>query len=450
MGAADEPRDDGGRRPAAGRGGDPSRAGGTAGHGTTSAGSGSRRRMPVRASPSVSARQRGYRRGLVTSDGPRSSLTGSGRSHARGHSRGYREAAEGVAWPVRVAAAWTWRVLAIGLGVYALVRLFSQVWLVVFSFILALFLTAVLHPLERRLRVVMRRPRSLPPLLALLVGVAVLGGIGWFVTWQISTHANELGNQLTAVVNHANHWLRTGPLHLKSSDLDKITSKITDTIKQHPGTLISGAIATVHAVSEFLAAVFLILLSTFYLLRDGPQVWLWVISLFPRAAHERVNRAGTAGWRTFGGYMRGQLFIALIHGVTITILLLVLRVPLAPALGVLIFLGSFIPVLGLLVTGALPVAIAVLEHGLISGVIVAVAIIVLVQIEGHLLQPLIMSRTVNVHPLAIVLGVVAGTILGGIPGAYVVTPLIAFLNTTVRALHVPPAAQPAPQHQAAD
>ncbi len=356
-------------------------------------------------------------------------------------------------WPVRVAAAWTWRLLAVGLGLYALVRIFSQVWLVVFSFILALFLTAVLHPLERRLRSVIRRPRSLPALLALLIGVAVLGSIGWFVTWQISAHATELGNQLTAVVNHANHWLRTGPLHLKSSDLNKVTSKITDTIKQHPGTLISGAIATVRAVSEFLAAVFLILLSTFYLLRDGHLVWRWAISLFPRAAHERIDRAGTAGWHSFGGYMRGQLFIALIHGVTITILLLALRVPLAAALGVLIFLGSFIPVLGLLVTGALPVAVAALEHGLISGIIVAVAIIVLVQIEGHLLQPLIMSRTVNVHPLAIVLGVIAGTTLGGIPGAYVATPLIAFLNTTVRVLHTPSAPPPTRTtawHQATD
>jgi putative heme transporter len=450
MGATDQPRDDSGRRATTGHAVDTPSVGGAARRRATSAPSGGRPRTGARANPSVSSRPRGFRRGLAPGDGP--AFSGSSlRTPTR--SSGYREAAEGVTWPVRVAAAWTWRLLAIGLGVYALVRIFSQVWLVVFSFILALFLTAVLHPLERQLRSVIHRFRSLPALLALLIGVAVLGSIGWFVSWQISTHATELGNQLSAVVNHANHWLRTGPLHLKSSDLNKITSKISDTIKQHPGTLISGAIATVRAVSEFLAAVFLILLSTFYLLRDGQLVWRWVVSLFPRAAHDRIDRAGTAGWRSFGGYMRGQLFIALIHGVTITILLLVLRVPLAGALGVLIFLGSFIPVLGLLVTGALPVAVTVLEHGLISGIIVAVAIIVLVQIEGHLLQPLIMSRTVNVHPLAIVLGVVAGTTLGGIPGAYVATPLIAFLNTTVRALHAPPApppTRPAAPHQAAD
>jgi predicted PurR-regulated permease PerM len=345
-----------------------------------------------------------------------------------------RDPVDGVTWPVRVAAAWSWRLLVIGIGVYALVRIFSRVWLVAFSFILALFLTAVLHPIERRLRSLVGRPRSAAALLSLLIGVAALGGIGWFVSWQISSHATQLGDQVSALVDHAKNWLRNGPLHLKSGDVDKISSSITDTVKQHPGQLISGALATVRAVSEFVAALLLILLSTFYLLRDGDLVWRWVVSLFPQAARQRVDRAGAAGWGSFGGYMRGQLLVALFHGVSITILLVVLRVPLAAALGVLIFLGSFIPLVGLTVTGALAVAVALLEHGLISAIVVAVAIIVLVQVEAHLLQPIIMSRTVNVHPLAVVLAVVAGTTVGGIPGAFVAVPLIAFLNSAVRSL----------------
>lgn len=344
--------------------------------------------------------------------------------------------------PVRVAAAWSWRLLAIGLALYGLIKIITQVWLVAFSLILALFLTAVLQPLERRLQSLIRGPRSLPALTALLVGASVLGGIAWFVTWQITTHSHQLGDQISAVIAHANNWLRHGPLHLSSSDLDKITSSITNTVRQHPGTLIGGAITTVRMLSEFVGAVFLILLSTFYLLRDGPQIWRWVISLFPRAAHDRIDQAGRAGWRSFGGYMRGQLAIALIHGVTITVLLFILRVPLAAALGVLIFLGSFIPVLGLTVTGALAVAVTLLEHGPIRAIIVAVAIIALVQVEAHLLQPLIISRSVNVHPLAVVLAVVAGTTLGGIPGAFIAVPLVAFLNIVVRTLRAPPQPQP--------
>jgi predicted PurR-regulated permease PerM len=355
-----------------------------------------------------------------------------------GPRRDHGSAADAVTWPVRVAAAWSWRLLVIGAGLYVLVRIFNRVELVAFSFVLALFFTAVLHPLEVLLR---RLPgsRSVSSLLALLIGLAVLAGIGWFVTWQISEHSSQLGDQITDLVNKTRNWLRNGPLHLKSSDLDKIAENITKTIKEHQGAVISGAIETVRTLIEALGALLLILLSTFFLLRDGDQIWEWTMRLFPREAQTRLDLAGRVGWRTLGGYMRGQVLIALFHGVSVMIVLFVLRVPLAAALGVLIFLGSFVPLLGLTVTGALAVAVALLEHGVTAGIVVAVAIIVLVQLEAHLLQPVIMSRSVEVHPLAIALAVLTGTILAGIVGALLAVPLVAFLNSTIHALRESPA-----------
>jgi predicted PurR-regulated permease PerM len=348
-----------------------------------------------------------------------------------------RDAVEAVTWQVRVAAAWTWRILIILVGVYLLARIFARIELVAFSFVLALFFTAVLHPIEKRLRAFLPGPKSLPAALALLVGVAALGAIGWFVVWQISLHSTELGDQLTQFVDKTRNWLRTGPLHLKSTDLDKISDQITTAIKNHQGELISGAIATVRTVVEALGALLLIVLSTFFLLRDGENVWAWVLKLFPKRAQRRVDVAGRVGWKTFGGYMRGQLIIALFHGISVTILLLILRVPLAAALGVLIFLGSFIPLLGLTITGSLAVAITFLEHGATAGIVVGISIIVLFQLEAHLLQPVIMSRSVELHPLAIALVVLTGTIVAGIPGALISVPLAAFVNTTVRALRAP-------------
>jgi predicted PurR-regulated permease PerM len=351
-----------------------------------------------------------------------------------------RDAAEAVAWGVRVAAAWTWRLLVIGVGLYALATIFGRIELVALAFVIALFLTAILHPLERRIATVVRKPRSLSALLALLLGLAILGGVGYFVGWQISSHSKELGDQITQFVNEVEKWLHTGPLHLKSSDIDKIGKSITDAVKSHQGELISGAIATVRTVVEVLTALLLILLSTFFLLRDGEQVWHWVLRLLPRGSQPRIDHAGRTGWHTLGGYMRGQLIIALFHGVTITILLFILRVPLAGALGVLIFLGSFIPLVGLTVTGALCVAVTLLEHGVTAGIVVAVAIVVLVQVEGHVLQPWIMSRSVEVHPLAIALAVITGTTLAGIVGALLAVPLVAFLNSTISALRRGPLA----------
>ncbi|MCW2497943.1 AI-2E family transporter [Jatrophihabitans sp.] len=345
-----------------------------------------------------------------------------------------RNAADSVTWGVRVASAWTWRLLVIGVGLYVFARIFNRIELVAFSFVLALFLTSVLHPVQLLLARVLPGPKSLSAALALLIGVAAVGGVGTFVVWQITSHSSQLGDQITDFVNRTRHWLQTGPLHLKSSDLDKVANNITSAIKNHQSALISGAIQTVQTVVEGLGAVLLILLSTFFLLRDGEQIWAWVLRLLPRQAQAQIDVAGRAGWHTLGGYMRGQVLIALFHGISVTIVLLVLRVPLAAALGVLIFLGSFIPLIGLTVTGALAVAVALLEHGATAAIVVAVAIIVLIQLEAHLLQPFIMSRSVEVHPLAIAISVVAGTTLYGIPGALLAVPLVAFLNATIHAL----------------
>jgi predicted PurR-regulated permease PerM len=350
-----------------------------------------------------------------------------------------RDANEAVTWGVRVAAAWTWRLLIIGLGLYVLGQIFLSVELVAFSFVLALFLTAVLHPLESRLRAV-PGPRSVSAGLALLIGVLALAAITTFVTWQISSHSEQLGNQITDFVERVRHWLQTGPFHLKSSDLDKLAKNISDAVKRNQGALVSGAIQTVRTVVEALGALLLILLSTFFLLRDGDQIWRWALRLFPRQSQERLNLAGRVGWRTLGGYMRGQVLIALFHGTSVMIVLFILRVPLAAALGVLIFLGSFVPLIGLTVTGALCTAVALLEHGVTAAIVVAVSIIVLVQLEAHLLQPWIMSRSVEVHPLAIALSVLTGTVLAGIVGALLAVPFVAFVNATVHALRDAPLA----------
>ena len=343
------------------------------------------------------------------------------------------DAVEGVTWAVRVAAAWSWRALVVGAAIYVLFIIIGRVGLVAFCFIIALFLTAMLHPLEVRFRRVPGR-KSVSALLALLVGILVIAGLGTFVVWQISSHDQQLADQATEVVNNVKDWLRTGPLKIKSEDLDKASDSIINTIKDNGSDVIAGAIDTVKVVAEGLAGLLTVLLTTFYLLRDGEIVWSWVVRLFPKRAHTRLDFAGRAGWGTFGGYMRGQFLIALFHGVTSTVLLLIMGVPLAAALGVLIFVGSFIPLLGLTVTGALAVAITILEHGLTSGIVVAVAIIILVQVESHVLQPYIMSRSVHVHPLAVVLAVIAGTELKGIPGALIAVPLVAFVNTSIRAM----------------
>jgi predicted PurR-regulated permease PerM len=348
-----------------------------------------------------------------------------------------RDATEAVTWPVRVAAAWSWRLVVILAGAYVALRMLEKVSLVAFAIVLSLLIASVLHPVERWLRRILPGPRSLPAALTVLIGIVVIGGVGYFVAWQISSNAGQLGDQINAFVDKTRNWLQHGPLHLKQSDFDNLTKNITDTLQKHQGALISGAISTIQTLGEVGASLLLILLTTFFFLRDGEAIWRWVVSLFPREAHPRMDKAGHLGWHTLGGYMRGVVLIAAFHAVAITIVLLILRVPLAPALGVVIFLGSFIPLIGLIVAGSLCVAVTLIEHGVTSAIVVAILIIVLVQVESHVLQPTIMSRTVEVHPLAVAVSVLAGTAVAGIPGALIAVPLVAFCNTTIRALRAP-------------
>jgi putative heme transporter len=345
----------------------------------------------------------------------------------------HRDSRDAVIWPVRVAAAWSWRLLVLAAGLYVVILLFSKIHLVAFAFIVALFFTAVLNPVDKWLES-LGLHKSAAASLVLLAGIVVFGLIGWFVVVQITSHANTLGDQLTKVSEQIRDWLENGPFHLREADLNNFTNSITDTIKNNQGKLVSGVVSTARTVFEVLGGLALSIFSTFFLLRDGDIIWRWVLHLMPAPARQQVDYAGRRGWFSLGGYVRGQVIIAFIHAVTITILLFILRIPLAPALGVLIFLGSFIPILGLTISGALCIGVALLEHGVGAAIIVAIAIIVLVQIEGHLLQPIIMSRAVHIHPLAVVLAVAAGTVIYGIVGALIAVPLVAFLNAFVRAL----------------
>jgi predicted PurR-regulated permease PerM len=342
--------------------------------------------------------------------------------------------AEAVTWPIRVASEWAARLLVIAAGLYVLGVMLDTINLVAFAFVLALFFTSVLHPVEQRLRPVFGGRKSASSAVVLLGGIIVFGLVGWFVVQQISSHSGQLSDQVGQVGDKLQSWLQTGPLKLKNADLNQVTASLTKTIKSHQGQFLSSALQTATKTAEIVGGGLLALLGTFFLIRDGDAIWQWALRLLPTAAHHRVDVAGRRGWWTLSGYIRGQVTIAFIHAISITIALLILRVPLAAALGVIVFLGSFIPILGLTIAGALCVGVTLLEHGVTAAIIIAIVIIFLVQAEGNLLQPLIMSRAVHIHPMAVAFAVAAGTTLYSITGALVAVPLVAFTNSFIRAL----------------
>lgn len=183
----------------------------------------------------------------------------------------------------------------------------------------------------------------------------------------------------------------------------------------------AGAVAiifTVLALSLFITIFFLI---------SGAQMWRWFLNQLPARHRETVHRAADAGWSTFAGYARGTMIVAIFDGVLAFILLIIVGVPLAAPLAVLVFIGAFIPLIGAPAAMIIAAVVALAAKGFIAALIVTLGIALIGQIEGHVLQPLVMGRQVSLHPVVVAVGITAGTFLAGLLGAIVAIPVIAVI-----------------------
>jgi predicted PurR-regulated permease PerM len=333
---------------------------------------------------------------------------------------------------IRTVADYAWRLLAIGALGYFVVQLLSRLSLVVIPFIVSILVTALLHPLLARFRS-WGLPRGLATLATVLVALGVIGGLITVIVIRAANQAPQLGNEINALIPKVKHWLITGPLRLNPNTVNNLGNTVTKNVTKNSSVIASTALSTGKTVVEVLAGAALVVFSTILLLYDGPRIWRFLLKAAPRSSRERVDRTARAGWQTVGHYVRGTLIVATFHGVVVTVTLTILGVPLAFPLGVLVALGSFVPLVGAFVTGTLAVAVAGLSKGLLAAVIVVIVLLVDNQIEAHVLQPFVVGRYVRIHPLAVVLSLGAGGILFGIFGAIVAVPVVAFVNSSIRA-----------------
>ncbi|MFB7665202.1 AI-2E family transporter [Kitasatospora sp. NPDC056138] len=337
---------------------------------------------------------------------------------------------EAVPWALRVAAESTWRLLLLAAALYLLFRVVDMLRLVAFAVLAALLISALLEPTVSWLR---RHgvPRSLAAAVTFLSGLAGIGLVGWFVIWQVSTNLNSVTGKVQAGVNQLREWLVTGPLHLTQQQINDFAKQISTAIGTNSEQITSAGFTGVAIAVEVLTGVLLAAFTTFFLLYDGARIWSWLLRGLPRHSRYAMAGAGPKAWATLTAYVRGTVCVAFIDALCIGVGIQLLGVPLALPLAVIIFLGAFVPLVGALVTGTVAVLIALVTQGPFTALMVLVVLVAVQQIEGHLLQPLILGRAVRVHPLGVVLGVAAGTIVGGIGGAIVAVPLIAVTNTVV-------------------
>jgi predicted PurR-regulated permease PerM len=325
------------------------------------------------------------------------------------------------------AAAWSWRLLLTALLIYITFRLAVDLRLVVLPFIAALLLTALLQPLTARLK-----RAGLAPLLAtwctfLLAIVVIAGAITLFAD-RVSADYTTLAGEVTKTAREVQRSLAGAPFHLNARRLQTYTNELGNYLSQHKGEIAGTVLAGGKYAIELLAGLVLMLFIAFFLLKDGPRIWALVIRGLRPEPRRRVGLAGEVAWRTLTAYVRGTTLVAAIHALFIGLALWLLGVPLLVPFIVLVFLASFVPIIGILVVGALAILVALATKGWVAAVILLAVFIVENQIEGHLLQPLVVGRLVRLHPLSIILVLAVGAIVAGIPGAIVAVPFTAVIT----------------------
>jgi predicted PurR-regulated permease PerM len=334
---------------------------------------------------------------------------------------------------LRISAAWSWRLIVVGVVGWALLRFIGIISVVVVPLAIALLLSALLAPAVGRL-FRLKVPRSLATFLVLICGIGVIAGTLTLVINQFLDGLPELTSKTTQGVRQIQDWAKTGPLHLSDTQLNNAIDNGQNWINSNTSSLTSTGLATAATLAELVTGMLLVIFSTFFFLRDGRKIWRFIVRLFPVNARWSLADAGDASWATLGSYVRATVLVAFIDAVGIGLALVILKVPFPFPLAALVFLGAFIPIVGASVSGAVAVLVALVDQGWVVSLIVLGAVILVQQVEGHVLQPLIMGRAVAIHPLVVIVGIASGVVLAGIIGALVAVPLIAVLNTGVRRL----------------
>jgi predicted PurR-regulated permease PerM len=327
---------------------------------------------------------------------------------------------------LRIAAAWSWRSIAVLAALYLLLRAAGYVAVVVVPVIVALLLAALLQPGAAFLR---RRgwPSSLAALTMLVVGLGVVAGIVTLVVEEFASGYEDLASQVDEGLTQVQDFLtRTFPI--TDGQITDAVDSARQGVVDNRDLLTSGALTTAATVGEVLTGTLLTLFTLFFFLMDGRQIWLWVVGLTPANSQAYLDEAARRSWRTLISYVRATVGVAAFDAVVIGVGLLFLGTPLVVPLAALVFLGAFIPIIGSFLAGTVSVLVTLVAVGPVRALIALGIIVLVMQLEGHVLQPLLLGRAVSVHPLAVVLGIAGGLLVGGIFGALIAVPVIACAN----------------------
>ncbi|MFC8177862.1 MULTISPECIES: AI-2E family transporter [Nocardiaceae] len=334
---------------------------------------------------------------------------------------------------VRIGAEWTWRLLVIFAGFITFCYVVARLDTVVIPLGLALLASAMLLPLVDWMQ---RRgvPRAAAVVVVIIASIGVVAGIMTFVVEQFIEGLPQLGDQFTTSINDVQRWLADGPFHISQDQISQASENLVKVIQDNQAAVTSGALTTATVIGEILTGAALTLFILIFFLYGGDQIWEFVTRLAPTGARRRIRLAGSQGFGSLVGYVRATVAVAAADAIGIGAGLAILGVPLALPLASLVFIGAFIPIVGAFLTGFVAVFIALVTKGWLTALITLGIVVAVMQLEGHVLQPLLLGRAVRLHPLAVVLAITVGILLAGIVGGLLAVPIVAVLNTAVRSL----------------
>jgi len=335
---------------------------------------------------------------------------------------------------MKIAGAWSWRILAIVGVLVVFGLLIIQLRDIVIPLMIAVLVAALLVPIVQFL-VRHHWPKALAVAVALLGAIVVISGLIYLIVWQIRQGYSDIQDRSIIAYEEFQDWLNV-TFGINSSEFNGYLEDAWTAIQADSSTLWSGALTVGTTAGHFLVGVLLVLFATLFILIDGKGIWNWVVRLFPRKARAAVDGSGHAGWITLTTFVKVQIFVAFVDAVGIGLGAFILGLPfggfpLVIPITIAVFLGSFIPVVGAVVTGSIAIFVALVYLGPWQALIMLGIVLLVQQVEGHILQPLVMGAAVKVHPLAVVFAVAAGSGVAGIIGALFAVPLVATLNVMV-------------------
>jgi predicted PurR-regulated permease PerM len=276
-----------------------------------------------------------------------------------------------------------------------------------------------------------RLPRGLASLLVVVGTIALISLLLTFAGQQIAQGASDLSKQVVTALGQVKDWLKTGPLHASDSQINGYIKSAQDAVVSSNKQIVTRLTEVGSTLGHIVAGLFIILFATYFFLADGGRIWSWVVRIFPRAARERADSSGRIAWTSLTAFVRATVLVAFTDALGIMIIAAILKVPFVFAIGVLVFVGAFVPLIGAFLSGTVAVAVALVDQGPVVALFMLGGVVLIQQLEAHVLQPFLLGRLVSVHPLGVIVAIAGGVLVAGIAGALVAVPFVAAANAVV-------------------